>query len=81
MAHGQNSYGDPITVVGTDRLSRCIQHETDHLDGVLFVDRLDPQTRRAALAEIRNAEWAGLAPPVVKLSPHAGRLGAFGQPR
>ena len=81
VAHGQNSYGDPITVVGTDRLSRCIQHETDHLDGVLFVDRLDPQTRKAALAEIRNAEWAGLAPPVVKVSPHGGRLGAFGQPR
>jgi peptide deformylase len=68
-------------VVAPDRLSRCIQHETDHLDGVLFVDRLDPQTRKAALAEIRNAEWAGLTPPVVKLSPHSGRLGAFGQPR
>ena len=81
VAHGQNCYGDPITVVGTDRLSRCIQHETDHLDGVLFVDRLDPHTRRAALAEIRNAEWAGLVPPVVKVSPHRGRLGAFGQPR
>ena len=48
---------------------------------MLFVDRLDPQTRRAALAEIRNAEWAGLAPPVVKLSPHGGRAGVFGQPR
>jgi hypothetical protein len=36
--------------------------------------------RRAAMAEIRNAEWAGLTPPVVKVSPHAGRLGAFGQP-
>lgn len=81
VAHGQNCHGDPITVIGTDRLSRCIQHETDHLDGVLFVDRLDPQTRRAALAEIRNAEWAGLTPPVVKLSPHGGRLGAFGQRR
>jgi peptide deformylase len=81
VAHGQNMFGDPITVVGTDRLSRCIQHETDHLDGVLFIDRLDPETRRAALAEIRNAEWAGLTPPVVKLSPHGGQLGAFGQPR
>ena len=31
-------------------LARCIQHETDHLDGVLFVDRLDAETRKAAHA-------------------------------
>jgi peptide deformylase len=71
VAHGQNMYGDPVTVEGTARLSRCIQHETDHLDGVLFVDRLDPQTRRAAMRAIREAEWSGLAAPVVKVSPHA----------
>lgn len=79
VAHGFNSYGDPITVVGTDRLSRCIQHETDHLDGVLFVDRLVPEVRRAALAEIRNAEWAGLTPPVVKFSPHPSAPSLLGQ--
>ena len=71
VAHGQNMYGDPITVDGTAKLSRCIQHETDHLDGVLFVDRLDTVTRKAALKEIREAEWSGLARPVVKVSPHA----------
>jgi peptide deformylase len=71
VAHGQNMYGDPITVEGTAKLSRCIQHETDHLDGVLFVDRLDTATRKAALKEIREAEWSGLARPVVKVSPHA----------
>lgn len=77
VAHGQNMYGDPITVEGTARLARCIQHETDHLDGVLFVDRLDPETRRRAMAEIRHAEWAGgalAAPVVIKASPHAGAL-------
>ena len=71
VAHGQNMYGDPITVDGTAKLSRCIQHETDHLDGVLFVDRLDTATRKAALKEIREAEWSGVARPVVKVSPHA----------
>jgi peptide deformylase len=76
VAHGQNEYGDPISVEGTARLARCIQHETDHLDGVLFVDRLDAETRRAAMAEIRNAEWSGLAPPVIKVSPHAGTIAA-----
>jgi peptide deformylase len=70
VAHGQNMYGDPITVEGTARLARCIQHESDHLDGVLFVDRLDADTRKAAMKAIREAEWSGLATPVVKLSPH-----------
>jgi len=71
VAHGQNSYGDPITVVGTDRLSRCVQHETDHLDGVLFIDRLDPAQRKLAMKEIRSAEWWGEPVPVIKASPHA----------
>jgi peptide deformylase len=73
VAHGQNMYGDAITVEGTATLSRCIQHESDHLDGVLFVDRLDAATRKAAKKEIREAEWSGLAAPVVKVSPHASR--------
>jgi peptide deformylase len=82
VAHGQNMYGDPITVHGTARLARAIQHETDHLDGVLFVDLLEPETRRLALKEIRAAEWSGLGlpvkpilKPIVKLSPHAGVFG------
>ena len=70
VAHGQNMYGDPITIEGTAKLSRAIQHETDHLDGVLFVDRLDPETRKAAMKAIREASWSGLAPPTVKVSPH-----------
>ena len=61
VAHGQNMYGDPVTVEGTALLARCIQHETDHLDGVLFVDRLDAETRKAAMKAIREAEWSGLA--------------------
>jgi peptide deformylase len=71
VAHGQNMYGDPISIEGTARLSRCIQHETDHLDGVLFVDRLDTETRKAAMKAIREAEWSGLSAPMVKVSPHA----------
>ena len=70
VAHGQNMYGDPVTVEGTAMLARCVQHETDHLDGVLFVDRLDPETRKAAMKAIREAKWAGAPEPVVKVSPH-----------
>ena len=70
VAHGQNMFGDAITVEGTATLARAIQHETDHLDGVLFVERLDAETRKAAMKAIRAAEWAGAAPPTVKVSPH-----------
>jgi peptide deformylase len=70
VAHGQNMHGDPVTVEGTAMLARAVQHETDHLDGVLFVDRLDTDTRKAAMKAIREAEWSGLAAPVVKVSPH-----------
>ena len=70
VAHGQDVYGDPVTLEGSALLSRCVQHETDHLDGVLFIDRLDAQTRKAALDAIREAEWSGQTPPKVKASPH-----------
>jgi peptide deformylase len=70
VATGFNSYGDPVTIEGSEVLARCVQHETDHLDGVLFVDRLDPETKREAMKAIREAEWAGAATPRVKSSPH-----------
>jgi peptide deformylase len=70
VAKGFNMYGEPVTLEGSGHLARCVQHETDHLDGVLFIDRLDPGTRKQAMAEIRRAVWFGAAEPVVKVSPH-----------
>ena len=70
VARGMNMYGDPVTIEGSDLLARCIQHETDHLDGVLFIDRLDPDSRKAAMKEIRTADCAGQPAPTVKASPH-----------
>lgn len=70
VAQGLNMYGDPVTIEGSDLLARCIQHETDHLDGVLFIDRLDTAARKAAMKAIREADWAGEPPPTVKISPH-----------
>ncbi len=70
IATGWNMFGDPVTVDGSEVLARCIQHETDHLDGVLFVDRLDPETKKAAMKAIREAEWSGAPAPAVKESPH-----------
>jgi peptide deformylase len=70
VAYGLDMHGEPVAVEGTEMLARCIQHETDHLDGVLFVDRLDRETRRAAMKAVREAEWNGGPVPTVKLSPH-----------
>ena len=70
VAKGVNMYGDPVTIEGTERLARCIQHETDHLDGVIFIDRLDGEQRKAAMKAIREAEWADLGVPQIKVSPH-----------
>lgn len=70
VARGWNEHGEPVEVVGSENLARAIQHETDHLDGVLFIDRLDPETRRQAMREIRQASWFGAAEPAVKVSPH-----------
>jgi peptide deformylase len=70
VAKGFNEYGDPVVIEGSDLLARCIQHETDHLDGILFIDRLDRASRKAAMKAIREAEWAGGTVPTVKVSPH-----------
>jgi peptide deformylase len=79
VAKGFNMYGDPVVIEGSDLLARAIQHETDHLDGVLFIDRLDTEARKAAMREIRESDWFGLDRPRVKVSPHrTGRSGGFG---
>jgi peptide deformylase len=70
VAKGFNMYGDPVVIEGTELLARAIQHETDHLDGVLFIDRLDAEARKAAMKAIRESEWFGLEQPTVKVSPH-----------
>jgi peptide deformylase len=77
VARGQDMHGEPVTVEGGEMLARCIQHETDHLDGILFIDRLDRATRKLALKAIREAEWAGQPPPAVRISPHS----TFGRAR
>ncbi len=66
-------YGDPVVIEGTGYLSRALQHETDHLDGVMFIDRLDKATAKQAKAAIREAEWFGEPAPAVKVSPAPAR--------
>jgi len=66
VARGFTDLGDPVQLVGTEVLARCLQHETDHLDGVLFIDRMDQATRKQAMKEIRAANWDG----TIKITPH-----------
>jgi peptide deformylase len=70
VARGFDMHGEPVTLEGTGQLARCVQHETDHLDGVLFIDRLDAAQRKLAMKEIRAAEWWGEPVPELKVSPH-----------
>jgi peptide deformylase len=71
VAKGFDQHGEPVVIEGSELLARCIQHETDHLEGILFIDRLERSERKLALKAIREAEWAMGRTPVVKVSPHA----------
>lgn len=75
VAKGFNMYGEPVVVEGTDFLARALQHETDHLNGILFIDKLSAENRKLAMKEIRESEWFNLASEngqtiQVKDSPH-----------
>ena len=59
---GQDLQGDPLEIVGEGLLARIFQHETDHLEGMLYIDRLDDVGRRDVMAQLRRIEM-GLAEP------------------
>lgn len=47
--------GKPLVVEGEELMARALQHETDHLEGIIYIDRLDRANRRKALKAIRAA--------------------------
>jgi peptide deformylase len=51
--------GEPHTVEGTGLLARALQHELDHLDGVLFIDRLRGMQRGHILRKVRKLQQLG----------------------
>ena len=53
-ARGVNVDGVPVTIEATGFLARALQHETDHLSGILYIDTLKGDTRRQALRELRR---------------------------
>ncbi|GAA3352030.1 peptide deformylase [Amorphoplanes nipponensis] len=57
-ATGVDRFGEPLTITGTGLLARALQHETDHLDGRLYLDTLTGDVRRRALRELRRGPRA-----------------------
>ena len=54
VVEGFDVDGKPITLEGTGLMARCLQHEVDHLDGTLFLDRLTGEARKGALRALRS---------------------------
>ena len=51
--------GEPVEVAGDGLMAQALQHETDHLDGHLFIEGLEPEAKRDAMRLIRTAPWWG----------------------
>ncbi|MFE1645361.1 peptide deformylase [Microbacterium sp. P01] len=49
--------GREVVLEGDGLLAQALQHETDHLDGRLYLDRLPAETRRVAMREVRESDW------------------------
>lgn len=54
---GMDLDGRELVLEGEGLMAQALQHETDHLDGMLFLQRLPADTRRAAMREIRESTW------------------------
>ena len=59
VVEGLDRDGEPVRIEATGLLSRCLQHENDHLDGVLFIDRVSPLKRRMLLKKWSKTDEAG----------------------
>lgn len=49
--------GNELVLEGEGLFAQALQHETDHLDGILYLERLSPEDRRVAMREIRESDW------------------------
>ncbi|GAB3541270.1 peptide deformylase [Arthrobacter tecti] len=63
---GYDASGFPLELEATGMLARCFQHETDHLDGRLYIDRLEGEERRRAMQALRNAHYRSVTQETVQ---------------
>lgn len=54
---GQDEFGNDVTLQGTGLFARCLQHETDHLNGTVFGDRLSSRMRRKLDKQVADLAW------------------------
>jgi peptide deformylase len=54
VVEATDAKGQPVRIEAEGMLARCLQHEIDHLDGVLFIDRISPIKRKMLLAKYRK---------------------------
>ncbi|MET0978793.1 MAG: peptide deformylase, partial [Paeniglutamicibacter terrestris] len=83
-ATGVDVEGNPVVVEGEGFLARCLQHETDHLDGILYIDRLTGETKKDAFRKLRDTSYNSVAASTVSkrssaLGSSFGAGASFGQ--
>ncbi|MFJ9611391.1 peptide deformylase [Kitasatospora sp. NPDC101176] len=61
VVHGFDRDGEPVTIEGTGYFARCLQHETDHLNGGLYIDRLSGRDRKRVLRQSADRRESVLA--------------------
>ncbi|MFD5215230.1 peptide deformylase [Microbacterium sp. NPDC058345] len=54
---GTDLDGNPVVVEGEGLLAQALQHETDHLDGTVYLSRLEGETRKLAMRQVRESDW------------------------
>ncbi len=54
---GQDANGEAIELSGDGLMAQMLQHECDHLDGLVYLDRLEPEERKQALRNLRAQDW------------------------
>ena len=57
LVTGRDLSGEQIVIEGEGLLAQALQHECDHLDGMLYLDRLPKDARRQAMREVRESDW------------------------
>lgn len=57
LARGRDVSGRTVAITASGLLARCLQHECDHLAGVLYLKHLDAEQRKTTMATIRAADW------------------------
>ena len=57
VAEGVNLSGDKVIIEGSGLLAQALQHECDHLDGKVYLDRLSAENRKAAMKKLRETDW------------------------